>query len=293
MRTGICTTDLKTMPVDQLFKKLSNLGTPVTQLSFASIAEMDFVPDGNIEIPVAVDEKVLQLIIKYAQKHCIEIAVVNGTFNMAHPDTAVRAEGLRRFEGLAQAAKTLGCGMISLCSGTRNQGSLWAPHSENGTHGAWRDMLETVSATVKIAEKVDIVLAVETETANIIDTPEKARRLMDDIGSPNLKMIMDCANLFHAGEAHTEHVHRVMHHAFELFGRDVVIAHGKDIKQSNGIEFCGTGEGIIDFTYFAKLLAAYDYPGDMFLHGVEEDKLPAAIQYFKDKAGVFTNNESG
>lgn len=284
MRIGICTTDLKTMPAEQVFKKLSDLGTPVTQLSFASIAEMGFVPDGNIEIPAYVDEKVLQLIINSAKKYRVEIAAVNGTFNMAHPDSAVRAEGLRRFEGFAQAVKTLACGMISLCSGTRNPDSLWSPHCENGTAEAWRDMFETVKAAVKIAEKFGIILAVETEAANIIDTPEKARRLIDDIGSPNLKMIMDCANLFHAGEAYNENVHRIMHHAFELFGRDVVIAHGKDIKQSNGIEFCGTGEGIVDFAYFATLLAAYDYQGDMFLHGVEEARIPAAIQYFKGKA---------
>lgn len=284
MRTGICTTDLQTMPAEKLFKKLSGLGTPVTQLSFASIAEVCFVPDGNIEIPATVDKKVLQLIRRYAQKYHIEIAVINGTFNMAHPNNAVRAEGLLRFESLTQAVKSIGCGMISLCSGTRNPGSLWAPHGDNQTMEAWRDMFETVSAAVEIAERFDIVLAVETETANIIDTPEKARKLMDEIGSPNLKMIMDCANLFHAGEAHTEYVHRIMCHAFELFGRDVVIAHGKDIKQSSGIEFCGTGEGIVDFKYFVKLLAAYDYQGDMFLHGVEEDKLPAAIQCFKDKA---------
>lgn len=284
MRTGICTTDLQTMPAEKLFEKLGDLGTPVTQLSFASIAETDFVPDGNIEFPATVDEKVLQLIIKYAEKYHVEIAAVNGTFNMAHPDAGVRAEGLRRFKGLLQAVNALGCKMVSLCSGTRNPVSLWAPHDDNKTQEAWRDMFETVTAAVKIAERFDIVLAVETETANIIDTPEKARQLMDDIGSPNLKMIMDCANLFHPGQAHTENVHRVMHHAFELFGRDVVIAHGKDIKQSNGIEFCGTGEGIIDFISFAKLLAAYDYQGDMFLHGVEEDKLPAAIRYFKDKA---------
>jgi sugar phosphate isomerase/epimerase len=131
------------------------------------------------------------------------------------------------------------------------------------------------------------VLAVETEAANIIDTPEKARKLMDDIDSPNLKMIMDCANLFHEGEAHPSNVRRPMHHAFELFGKDVVIAHGKDIKESDGIEFCGTGEGIVDFEYFAELLVEFGYQGDMFLHGVyDEAMLPAAIQHFKDKTTI-------
>lgn len=290
MRTGICTTDLKTAPAKELFEKLSKLGTPVTQLSFDSVSETGFIPDGNIDIPSTVDENVLQLIMSCAKKHDIEIAAINGTFNMAHPDSAIRTEGLHRFEGFAQAVKTLGCGMISLCSGTRNLESLWAPHPENSSEEAWQDMFETVTAAVSIAERFDMVLAVETEAANIIDTPEKARKLMDDIGSPNLKMIMDCANLFHPGEAHAQNVRRIMRHAFEIFGRDVVIAHGKDIKESKGIKFCGTGEGIVDFEYFAELLREHNYQGDMFLHGVEhEDKLPAAIQYFKDQSGVYTD----
>lgn len=285
MRTGICTTDLKTMPAEQLFAKLNSLGTPVTQLSFASVAETGFIPDGNIEIPAVVDKEVIKLIRACAEKYQVEIAAVNGTFNMSHPDDRIRAEGLRRFEGFAQAVSSLGCGMVTLSSGTRNTASLWAPHPENGSDEAWRDMAETTAAAVKIAEKYNIVLAVETEAANIIDTPEKARRLMDAIGSPNLKMIMDCANLFHTGEAQKENVRRIMRHAFEWFGRDVVIAHGKDIKASAGIEFCGTGDGIVDFAYFAELLGEFGYQGDMFLHGIyDEQKLPEAIRFFKAKS---------
>lgn len=269
------------MPARELFEKLSSLGNNVTQLSFASVKEIGFTPDSNIEIPGGVDDKVLELIKSSASENGVEISAVNGTFNMAHPDAEIRKEGLSRFEGFTQAVNKLGCRMITLCSGTRNTDSLWAPHPENGTDEAWEDMFETVRAAVKTAEKYCIVLAVETEAANIIDTPEKARALMDGIGSPNLKMIMDCANLFHNGEAHRTNVRPVMRHAFELFGRDIVIAHGKDIRDSDSIEFCGTGEGIIDYEYFAELLREYGYQGDMFLHGIyDEDKLPAALGFF-------------
>lgn len=269
------------MPAQKLFEKLSVYGTTVTQMSFASVKETGFIPDGNIEIPAGVDENVLELIKASAYEYGVEIAAVNGTFNMAHPNAAVRNEGLRRFKDFAQAVDYLGCRMITLCSGTRSTKSLWAPHPENGTEEAWQDLFETVQATVKTAEKYGIVLAVETEAANIIDTPEKARRLMDEIGSPNLKMIMDCANLFHNSEAHKVNVRSVMRHAFELFGRDVVIAHGKDIKDSENIEFCGIGEGIVDYKFFAELLCQYGYQGDMFLHGIyDENKLPAGLKYF-------------
>jgi len=81
-------------------------------------------------------------------------------------------------------------------------------------------------------------------------------------------MTMDCANLFHAGEAKRENVHRIVRHAFDVFGDDVVIAHGKDIMESEGIKFCPTGEGVIDYTQFIGLLKEHNYNGDMILHGI-------------------------
>lgn len=287
MRVGVCTTDLTPRPAAKLFETLRKLGTPVTQLSFASVAEARFEPDGNIEIPGFIDEEVVELVRRGAAENGVEIAALNGTFNMAHPDASVRKEGLRRLEILARATNTLGCRIITLCSGTRNTASLWAPHPENGAAEAWGDMFETVAAAVETAEKYGITLAVETEAGNIIDTPEKARKLMDSVGSPNLKMIMDCANLFHAGEAYKANARPVMKHAFDLFGKDVVVAHGKDIRESGGIDFCPAGEGIVDYVYFAQLLREHGCRGNMFLHGVyDETKLPAALELLKTATGV-------
>lgn len=201
---------------------------------------------------------------------------------MAHPDKDVREEGLRRFELLTKAAEKLGAKYISLCSGTRFANHLWTYSPENGTESAWNDMLDTIKRATELAEKHNITLAIESEAANIIDTPENARRVMDEVGSPNLRMILDCANLFHAGLAHPEYVHDTIKNAFENFGADIVIAHGKDIREGDGIDFCGTGHGIVDFSYTARLLNEYGYRGDMFLHGIyDEADMAGAVAHWK------------
>jgi sugar phosphate isomerase/epimerase len=134
---------------------------------------------------------------------------------------------------------------------------------------------------VELAEKRNITLAIESEASNIIDTPENARWVMDEIGSDYLKMILDCANLFHKGTAHPENVQAVIGHAFDLFGKDIVIAHGKDIREGDGIEFCGTGLGIVDFGFTADKLRQAGYKGDMFLHGIyDENDMPRARAYW-------------
>jgi len=283
MKTGICSSDFSIAPTEELFAKLESFGIETIQFHFGSVAQSGYVPDNALEIPPDIDGELVALVRRCADRHRVAIKAVNGIFNMAHPDESVRREGLRRLEGLAKAVSGLGCGYITLCSGTRNTLSPWDGHPDNGSAQAWDDMMQTVSAAVRTVEHFGLVLAVETEAGNIIDTPEKARLMMDSIGSPNLKMIMDCANLFHPGQARRENAREVMRHAFEVFGADVVIAHGKDICEGDDIEFCATGEGIIDYPYFIQLLRKYHYAGDMFLHSIfDEAKLPAALRFLRD-----------
>lgn len=287
LRTGVCTTDFenqKLYTADKLFARIRELGFGAVQFAFSSISETDFTPNGQIEIPKEIPYVAVVAADRAAAKYDLPIEVVNGTFNMAHPDAAVRAEGLRRFTILVEASAVLGAKYISLCSGSRNVEQLWTWSSENGTDEAWADMYETMLRAVEMAEKAGITLAIESEAANIIDTPENARRLMDAIGSKHLKMILDCANLFHRGMAHPENVQIVLANAFEKYGKDIVIAHGKDIRAGDGIDFCSTGLGIVDFAYTARQLRAVGYTGDMFLHGIyDEADMPRAREYWESQ----------
>ena len=290
MRTGICTTDFEksgTAPgsAEHLFLAIHELGLSCVQFAFSSVAECEFTPTGQIEIPAHIPSGAIRSVQKYAAEYSVSIEVINGTFNMAHPDKTVRAEGLRRFALLADAAEELGAKYISLCSGTRNPRHLWTFSPENGTKDAWNDMEDTVKRAVELAEKKNIVLVIESEASNIIDTPEKARKIMDTVGSEYIKMILDCANLFHRGQAKPENVRPIIDHAFEVFGKDIAVAHGKDIRAGDGIDFCGTGLGIVDFAYTASLLRKYGFRGDMFLHGIYDvSDMPRAVAHWEASA---------
>lgn len=285
LRTGVCTTDFENQTLysaDTLFQCIRELGFGVVQFAFSSISETNFIPTGLIEIPEYIPYTAVIAADRATAKYQLPIEVVNGTFNMAHPDASVRAEGLRRFSILVEASAALGAKYISLCSGSRNPDHLWTWSPENDTPQAWSDMYETMCKAVEMAEKANLTLAIESEAANIIDTPENARKLMDTIGSSHLKMILDCANLFHRGMAHPENVQFVLTNTFELFGKDIVIAHGKDILEGDGIDFCATGLGIVQFDYTAQLLKSVGYAGDMFLHGIyAENDMVRAREYWE------------
>jgi sugar phosphate isomerase/epimerase len=279
MKIGIATTDFTPNTTERLFEKIAALGFGSAQFAFASVTETGFIPDGRIEIPPAINPAVINNIIKNANARNITIPAVNGTFNMAHPNGEVRLEGIRRMDGFARAARELGAGVISLCSGTRDETHLWTHHGDNHTEAAWRDMFDTMARAIEIAERYGLILAVETEYSNVVDTPQRARRMINELKSPRLKIVMDCANLFQPGTAYKKNAASVMESAFAILGGDVVLAHGKDIAESDGIVFCPTGEGIVDFGLFIKLLKRHGYEGDMILHGIyDEAKMPLGIE---------------
>ncbi len=290
MKTGVCSTDFERSPLlspAALFEKIKSLGFDAVQFSFTSVTGVDYEPSGLIEIPEEIPLKTVLDVYRASEKIALPVGVINATFNMAHPDRLVREEGLRRFAKLAEIASAIGCPILSLCTGTRNTAHLWRPSPDNGAPEAWETMLSTVRRAAQIAEKAGVCLAVETEASNVVSTPEKARRLLDEIGSANLGMILDPANLFLPGEARPENARSSLDRAFECFGSEILLAHGKDIRAGDGIDFCGTGLGMVDFPYLAGKLRASGFRGAMYLHGIyDEADMPRALSFWKKAEGT-------
>lgn len=289
MRIGLASTDFErdygTLPLRDIFERLQSFGCDCMQLSFSSIQECGYQAEGNYDIPPQLPEGIIPLIRRYSGEYGITVSAINGTYNTAHPDETVRREGLRRFALAAEAAQEIGCPIVTLCSGSRCREDMWTPHPDNDSPDAIRDMRESMVDLAGIAERENLILAIEPEASNILNTPEKAREILKL--SPRLKMIMDAANLFHEGEAKRQNARPILEHAFSVFGPDIALAHGKDILEGPGIRFCAGGEGIVDFPRMKALLDACGFHGDMIVHGVyDESKMPAVCTYMRE---IFNN----
>ena len=101
---------------------------------------------------------------------------------------------------MAEVCGTLGTPVIAICIGTRDPENMGRHHPDNDTAEVWRDMTACMREAVRIVEGAGLILALESEVTNLVVSAPKARRLFDEIGSPHLKITMDAAHLFHAGE---------------------------------------------------------------------------------------------
>jgi sugar phosphate isomerase/epimerase len=236
---------------------------------------------GLAPLPERIDEEQCRLIRRAVEERSITMAAVSGTFNMIHPDVRQRQDGLRRLRVLAEACPRLGTAVITLCTGTRDPEDMWRRHPDNDTAAAWHDLLASMREAVRITEDTGVTLAFEPEVSNVIDSAWKARRLLDEIGSPRLKVVMDGANLFHAGEL--PRMREVLDEAFALLGRDIVLAHAKDLSRDGEAGHEAAGQGLLDYDRYLSLLGGAGYAGPLILHGLREEQVDGCVAFLRGK----------
>lgn len=214
----------------------------------------------------------------------INMAALSGTFNLIDPDLNRRRDGLRRLRVLAAGARPMGTEIITLCSGTRDPVNMWRRHPDNTTPEAWRDLIESMGEALAIAEAHNVILGIEPEGANVVSSARQARRLLDELRSPRVKIIMDGANLFQDGRF--AQMRAVLDEAFDLLGADIVLAHAKDIMPSSsgeGFEWRAAGHGALDYDYYVIRLRISGYSGPIILHGLDETQVAGCIAFLREK----------
>jgi sugar phosphate isomerase/epimerase len=205
----------------------------------------------------------------------VAIAAVSGTYNMIHPDPAVRAAGLQRLAILMAAASGMGTRMVTLCTGTRDPADQWKHHKDNTTAEAWGDLLTEMGKACRLAEPLGIRLGIEPELANVVNSAASARRLIDDLKSPALAIVLDPANLFEVTPLTAQR--SLLSQAVDLLADRIVMAHAKDRDATGG--FATAGQGVVDFPHFLGRLKAAGFDGDLVTHGLQASEAPAVAAF--------------
>lgn len=273
-----------------IFAKTFDGSDPATVLAQVKAAGFDcaqynFACSGLTAMPEVIPAGVPEAVASAAAQTGVAIAAVSGTYNMIHPDPAVRAAGHARLEVLAAACRAMGAPLITLCTGTRDADDQWRHHPDNDSPEAWRDLLASMQRAVEIAEAHDVELGVEPELANAVNSAEKARALLDQLASPRVKIVLDPANLLEV-EA-PERRRAIIERAVDLLADRIVMAHAKDRADTGG--FATAGKGVIDFRHFAACLQGIGFRGPLVAHGLAAREAPQVAAFLRGvvaKAGM-------
>lgn len=242
--------------------------------------QFDLSSAGIPSLPDQIDDAVCSKIHQAFKTRDLTMVGVNAFFNMIHPDPQHRETGLKNLDVLAAACEKLGTSVIALATGSRHK-VMWFPHQDNDTPEAWKDLLDCMGRAVEIAEKHNVTLAFEPEMANVCHSAQKARQLLDEISSPNLKIVMDGANIFHTGEL--QRMAEILDEAFSLLGDDIVFAHGKDLDKDGAAGQLPAGKGALDYSRYLSLINNLDPNMPVILHGLKDDDVAACVAFLLSK----------
>jgi sugar phosphate isomerase/epimerase len=279
MTPGIFSTVFARPNLDAVLDAMVAAGFQATQFHLGSALAVDD-PRQNT-IPAELDDDSCRWIRAAFQSRGVSIPGVSGTFNITHPDPARRDEGFRRLELLASHCGALETDVITLCSGTLDADYMWAAHPDNGSKQAWDAMLDGMARAAQIAERHCVRVAFEPEVSNVIDSAKKARAAIDSVGSPNLKVCIDGANLYHKGDL--ARMHDVLTEAFQLVGDDIVLAHAKDVSRDGEAGHDAAGTGLLDYEAYLRHLRQVGYDGAVVLHSLAEAQVPGCRAFLLGK----------
>lgn len=227
-------------------------------------------------MPDVITNAQAQAVADAARTTGLHIAAVSGTYNMIHPDPAMREAGLRRLSVLIDACAALGTGMVTLCTGTRDAHDQWRADPDNQSPAAWDDLLVEMAKACTLAELRGVRLGIEPELANVVDSAARARALLDTLQSPAIAIVLDPANLFETAPDHGDIIAR----AVDLLADRIVMAHAKDRAPDGG--FVAAGQGVVVFPAFIARLRAAGFDGDLVTHGLSATEAPGVARYLAE-----------
>ena len=271
MQIGVFSRTYELSDLEETYRRMRGHGLSHTQFNLSNA--------GLPTLPAHVTDEDLARIQALTAAYGITLDALTGTFNMIDPDEAAREQGCRQFAEQCRIARELGIPIVSLCTGSKNPESKWKWHDDNLKDASWADLMRSTERALKCAEDNHIILGVETEASNIINTAQRARKYLDTVGSPYLRIIMDGANLFRPEQV--SDMQNVLTEAFALLGKDIVLAHAKDIALDQSIAFTAAGQGCLDYGTYLRLLKQTKYDGPLIMHSLSEQQIPDSKRFLE------------
>ena len=230
IRFGVRAHDFGCLPAGELAAKIAAKHLVCVQLALGkAIAGFNLKP-GALNPGLAFE------IGRAFQEHGVQIAVLGCYVNPIHPDPTTRKSLLGLFKEHLRYARDFGNGLVALETGSVN--ADYSPHPENHGETAFQQSLASIAELVAEAEHFGVIVGIEAVTSHVVSTPQKMRRMLDNVASNSLQVVFDQVNLLSLDNHHEQE--RVIGESLELFGDRIAVIHVKDFAVENGQFKCAS-----------------------------------------------------
>ena len=273
MQFGIRLHDAIKAPLEERLKAVREQGFACAHLALSKVISENSVADSALTPGYAMYLK------RLFDKYELDVAVLGCYLNLANPDPEKLKTIQNKYMANIRFAAHLGVGVVGTETGAPNleykfEEACWNEES-------LQIFINNLRPIVKYAEQMGVLMAIEPVVRHIVCNSVRARRVLDEINSPNLRIILDPVNLLEI--YNYEKQDEILDEAVELLGKDVAVLHVKDFVIKDGkLVSVPVGQGMCHW----ERVIPYMKKEKPFMHATLENTSPdnavAALEHIRE-----------
>ena len=270
LKIGIRGHDVCKANIEEFAAKVSEKGFSYVQL----VLQKAFTNDDGL-----LDVNKVEQINEAFSKYNVNVAMLGAYFNPFHSNKNKVATCVSKFQNHLKYAKSLNSYLVGTETGSYND-DKWTYHEYNYTEVAYETNLTIFEDLVKIAEEHGVNVALEGAYHHCMGNPKMLNRLVRELNSDNVKVIVDLYNYLYIGNH--EQRNEIFKEAISLMKDKIVLFHLKDYKVENGkLVQVGLGQGLMDFPFIIKTIKENFTDAFLIFEGVTGEDIDTSLIYIK------------
>ncbi len=203
------------------------------------------------------------------KKNGIKIPVLGCYINPSETDTEQLQKNIDYFIENLYYAKYIGAEAVGLETGfVGKKIDIY----KNDTEEAYQYLLENMRVLCQKAEELGVNIAIEGVHCFVINTPQKMKRLIDDLNSDNVKVIFDPVNYLNVDNYGKQT--NIYDEFVKLLIDKTMVLHLKDfVLENDNIKYEYPSKGLLDLKSIIDIVKKHNPEIPIILEEISENKL--------------------
>lgn len=200
----------------------------------------------------------------------VKLAVLGSYINPSNPDEEALRSDIAKFKEKIKYASVLSPIVVGTETGIYKEG-------ETDSEAAYQRVLATIKELTFEAEKYGVNVGVEMVGCFVINSPKKLKRLIEDIGSDNIKAIFDPVNIINIENYQNQD--EIIKETFDLLGDRICTIHAKDFCVEKGVlKMVKPTEGLLNYRLIFEKLKENNLDIPIICEEINDDDAKIAFE---------------
>lgn len=209
----------------------------------------------------------------------LDFMMLGAYFNPVHPDPKEVELGIKTFKDMLYSAQLLRADSVGSETGSY-MGSPWNYVPENHTETALNRVIDVFRGLVEVAKEYDQTIAIEGAYQHVAYNPLRVKHIVDAIGSPHLKVVVDLYNFLNI-QNHQDHI-QILDESIQLLKNKIIIFHLKDyMVEGNSLKQVGLGKGLMNYPVIIERIKKHCPSAHLIFEGVTGEDIKTSLKYIK------------